>query len=62
MSALPTQPAQGLPTAAPPPLPFRDGEPFLVEQYAPHTPPLLAPPECLSAVDSGCGEVIVPLG
>jgi len=33
LSARPTQPAQGLPTAAPPPLPFMEGRPLLVELY-----------------------------
>src|SRR3954471_10895660 len=32
LSALPTQPAQGLPVALPLPLPFSDGEPSRVEQ------------------------------
>ena len=55
MSALPTHPAHGLPVALPPPLPFIDGEPSRVEQYAPpgHCP--LAPPELLSALLFGCG-------
>jgi hypothetical protein len=32
LSALPTQPAHGLPTAFPVPLPFSDGDPLRVEQ------------------------------
>ena len=33
MSALPTQPAQGLPVALPSPLPFPEGEPSRVDLY-----------------------------
>ena len=33
MSALPTQPAQGLPVALPPPLPLAEGEPSRVDLY-----------------------------
>src|SRR3954453_23604166 len=55
LSALPTQPAHGLPVALPPPLPLPDGLPSRVEQYGPsgHCP--LAPPEVWSALDTGCG-------
>ncbi|MHB2024952.1 MAG: hypothetical protein ACYCO3_16800 [Mycobacteriales bacterium] len=57
LSALPTQPAHGLPVAWPLPSPFFDGAPLRVEQYfAPvHCP--LAPPEFWSAFDSGWGEL-----
>ena len=60
MSALPTQPAHGLPVALPLPLPLSDGEPSRVEQYGPpgHWP--LAPPGLLSALLLGCGFVGSP--
>jgi hypothetical protein len=54
LSALPTQPAHGLPVALPVPLPFNEAAPWRVEQYGPlgHLP--LAPPEFWSAPESGC--------
>jgi len=57
LSALPTQPAQGLPVALPPPLPLPDADPSRVEQYGPfgHWP--LAPPVLESALLIGCGFV-----
>src|SRR5207302_933455 len=61
LSALPTQPAHGFPTALPLPLPLPDGEPLRVEQYGPpgHFP--FAPPEFESAREIGCGWLNVPL-
>jgi hypothetical protein len=61
LSALPTQPAHGLPVALPFPLPFPDADPLRVEQYGPpeHFP--LAPPLFASAFEIGCGWVTVPL-
>jgi hypothetical protein len=62
LSAFPTHPAQSLEGTLP--LPFREGKPLRVEQYAPlgHCP--LAPPELRSALLSGCGllsgSVLVP--
>jgi hypothetical protein len=54
LSARPTQPAHGLPTAAPSPLPFAEALPSRVEQYAPvHGSPALAPVAFASARDGG---------
>src|SRR3954468_21388144 len=60
LSALPTQPAHGLPVALPPPFPLPDALPSRVEQYDPQSPPLLAPPGLWSAFDWGCGCVGSP--
>lgn len=60
LSALPTQPAHGLPTDQPFPLPFPEAEPLRVEQYGPPAHFPLAPPVFLSAFDNGCAVVVVP--
>jgi hypothetical protein len=53
LSALPTQPAQGLPTARPWPLPLPDGAPCRVEQYGPPGQSPFAPPGLVSALLNG---------
>jgi hypothetical protein len=57
LSALPTHPAQGFPTAAPAPLPFPERDPSRVESYEPW---ILAPWPLKSAFDDGCGCVVDP--
>ena len=54
LSALPTHPAHGLPTALPLPFPFSDGAPLRVESYGPW---VFAPWPLKSAFEGGCGVV-----
>lgn len=61
MSALPTQPAHGLPVACPVPDPLRDGDPLRVDVYwLADALVSLAPLLVLSAVEYGCGVLTEP--